>query len=116
MELPSNELLSEVLGRKLEYKFTDENKVFYKYWINTSEHEHNINIYELGHMVKEWALPLGYEIKSSSESCEVIHGYYTERDGNNYDVQKHLTEDFDWMDEPEAIFKAGEWIRKELGL
>ena len=110
----SRELLSEVLGVDFEIKdfrileniawIDDKPPVSngYKGWRKT------INIHELAHMVKEWAYAEGYVIKSYR--CFTCHDDYK------------VTVMFDTKtihsdcakSEPEAVFKAGEWILKEL--
>lgn len=69
---------------------------------------HNINIYELAYKCKEWALNNGYEIYSKQDGfCGIgLSG------GDDYGVYWDYV--FYADAEIEAIFKACEWIRKEL--
>ena len=111
--LPSKELLSAVLG----YEILDEyiilgNQLQFKSWkvddceIFTNSFK-SINIYELQHMMKEWALEQGYELTSNNNFCYVdlvlsTMGHYAVR------------VDFIADSEPEAVTKACEWILKEI--
>lgn len=114
----SKELLSEVLGKKvskigkagyindLDIGFVDGNRY--------SSYDLCINIYELAHKCKEWALNKGYRLLSGFDekeyenspdieySCIVNHIYCEGgcRSDNN----------FNSYSEPEAVFKACQWI------
>lgn len=67
MLLPSKELLSEVLGVKriTDINLTD-NYITYKYFAFEYDiFEDKVNIYELMHKMKVWALSKGYRIDSA---------------------------------------------------
>ena len=110
-EVISKELLSDVLGRKCEYKFDDEDEVYYKYWIGSNEHENKINIHELAYECKMKAFQYGYCI-----SLNMYFGHDDEIQGTL--IVKDVSNDnivFDWplyqkWSETEAIFKAFRWI------
>lgn len=101
--LPSKELLSEVLDKgkgsitKIEYnpsKTIVEYEQLERYW-------NSINTYELAHKCKEWAHKLGFMVQS--------YQYNTKA---RVDLLKScdIDEIFIEETEPEAIFKACEWI------
>ena len=116
----SKELLSEVLDKKVvvddisnielkentitfieDYWDEDEGSGFYR--------NHTINIYELAHKCKEWALSKGYILmskprtSSSFATCEFCKN-------GKCDYEDDLWNDFRADTEPEAIFKACQWI------
>lgn len=104
----SRELLSEVLGTKtIQMNPILENNNMVGYLVYGSQdtitqirsNHKQINIYELAHKCKEWALKKGYILHSSLSTFTVMDkqdgiSYY----GNGFD------------NEPEAIFKACQWI------
>ena len=99
----SKELLSEVLGEdratpcnKLEMEIGN-NFLIVDDWIK-------INIYELAHKCKEWALSKKYVI--SSHSKYKLDGYNCILYCNNGEIDEDFTSDT----EPVAIFKACQWI------
>lgn len=102
MKLPSKELLSEVLGLKINLVEIDEarNKVFY-YCNQFGRITGEINIYELANKCKEWANNKGYVIFSSVQLTGLSVFIQTDQDG--------IIASFEGI-EPEAIFKACEWI------
>ena len=59
MLLPGKELLSEVLEVNICYFAIRQNEVIYTY----DDCDDTINIYELAHKCKEWALSKGYQFK-----------------------------------------------------
>lgn len=117
--LISKELLSEVLGHKI-WKILNCNIGTLRYCIypnkrdEPSEYTFPINIHELAYKCKEWALNKGYRLLSGFDekeyenspdieySCIVNHIYCEGgcRSDNN----------FNSYSEPEAIFKACQWI------
>ena len=116
---PSKELLSEVLVldiRESKYKDIDNMLLRYGYWqecisngkdISGVEYA-KINIYELAHKCKEWALNKNYEIWSVSKNkrgeAQIEHfknGTMAVRDGKT---------------EPESIFQACEWVLSQTKL
>jgi len=114
----SKELLSEVL----EYKdkdyvivatekdiFLDKNYLHFEYqdpyctpetYITIKD---KINIYELAHKCKEWAISKGYILQSGYQNCICIN--FTDNLSKNK---------FSAHTEIEAIFKACEWVLKEI--
>ena len=100
----SNKLLSELydieVSRIIElvdnnYEVTFANKKNGK-WYNI------VNIHELAHKCKEWAFDRGYTIWSTYQ------GYITLKPLNDsYGIE------FEEDTEPEAIFKACEWILEQ---
>ena len=103
----SEELLSEVLGIKKEVMsiaIRENNIIPCNQGIPIAT---PINIYELAHRCKEWALKSGYQLHSAMRNgafsiCILIY----EEDGS----KQH----FKSVTEPEAIFKACEWLLENL--
>lgn len=105
----STELLSEVLKLSVK-KHSLLNKQ--SNMINITYYPHDtliytdympINIYQLAHKCKVWALEQGYSVMSRTRLfggwvCELMTDYGVE------DIQ------FDADTEPEAVFKACQWI------
>ena len=106
--LPSKELLSAVLGEEVdEHIIKNNNDIVYSVHKIGNMEITSINIYELQHMMKEWALEQGYELTSNNNFCYVdlvlsTMGHYAVR------------VDFIADSEPEAVTKACEWILKEI--
>ena len=99
----SKELLSEVLGEdratscnKLEMEIGN-NFLIVDDWIK-------INIYELAHKCKEWALSKEYVV--SSHSKYKLDGYNCILYCNNGEIDEDFTSDTESV----AIFKACQWI------
>ena len=108
MLLPSKELLSEVLGRDVDkVKDIEANTLIYG-CVHSDGWYDEINIYELSHKCKEWAYNLKQEIIIKSYTvfnaggCELI-------DKMGFSVYI-----CDAKTEPEAIFKACEWIMEQI--
>ena len=103
----SKELLSEVLGKKVDMIYTEDYlghsfKPFIRPLYGSFVDE--VNIYELAHKCKEWALTKHNTYLSSwTESSQGV----CEASTTNED------KDFFAETEPEAIFKACEWILKD---
>ena len=138
MILPSKELLSEILDIEEGYielaRCDKDSTICYQYTRNANTEDesieyHFVNIYELAHKVKEWAVKQHKENKENSngnhfylnhfgstlvgffENYQAEIGYRgTDRDGDWADLQIIFTE----RTEPEAIFRAGEWILGKL--
>lgn len=100
----SKELLSAVLKEKrviLDYEISiSKNEIHYGH-IDIEE-DGFINIYELAHKCKEQALNLGYILYST------VHGYECYIDSRNFIDNTPVR--FLAGSEPEAIFKACQWI------
>jgi len=104
----SKELLSEVLGKKVDKVYTADNegnnfKTFVRPRFGDFVDE--INIYELAHRHKEWAWNNGYEISSFKANHS---GYWLA-------IVKIIDFNipplgFTDNTEPKVIFKACEWI------
>ncbi len=135
----SNKLLSSVLSELLEKVNTrrvkdwsvpikhfdsiviKDNKVyFHESKQNTFPYkpveEHTINIYELAHKCKEWAVNLSpnKHALSSYPRWGDIRNY--KKTNGFYYICQHLVSgaQFEAETEPEAIFKACEWLLNEL--
>jgi hypothetical protein len=107
----SKELLSEVLGEIVLDCFitypASELKVFV---VDEDGHDGKrleyINIHELAHKCKEWSIQQGYHIYSSKGTKTTNAESYILR---IWDLERLKT--FWEESEPEAIFKACEWIQ-----
>jgi len=98
----SKELLSEVLkGERYHFKIYGINNQHFKIIIYGRDfQEEELNIHELAHKCKEWAFIKGYKLASYKSK-------------NNYICKDPFNgnEPYEGDDtEPEAIFKACEWI------
>ena len=109
-EVISKELLGEVLRSVKNvtsvYKLDSRTVVYTHKPLETKEQRSHINIYELAHKCKEWASKEGY--------CLDI---YRGADGHIIEVgiigepcYLHKPTAYNLKDEPEAIFKACQWI------
>lgn len=102
--LPSKELLSEVFGENVtKIGNTVGNNLTFETFDNMFSGEfsnHVINIYELAHLCKEWASE--YLLSSYMDGGKIWWCY------SNHINYSHLNIDADT--EPEAIFKACQWI------
>ena len=110
MILPSKELISEVLSKEVEEeRFIDSNSLTY---VNSGIYE-DINIYELAHKCKEWAYSQGYIISSgltpvlgvNKDGWAEVFSCSTPLDGKLHTFKQ--------LSEPEAIFKACEYIMEQ---
>lgn len=74
-----------------------------------------INIYELAHKCKEWAVLQDYYIEHGYESIQESFGAYCILriyfDGDM--IFNNFSGAEDYQKEPEAIFKACEWILEQ---
>lgn len=119
----SKKLLEAVFSKEIDgfnfYKQRREARNFYQIFFKDKKFI-SINIYELAHKCKEWALELEYIIESYYEA------YYDDNkpyaivkvffDGNEV-WNNYSNEYIDiWHTEPESIFKACEWILKQKEL
>ena len=124
MKLPSKELLSEVLHMKLElgdidryYLIKDERHLLRLILTDKTDcWNYDINIYELAHKCKEWALSKGYIIEVGvhptikKDRTDRDYFYIITTDRGQQLVPKFVEI---IKTEPEAIFKACEWILKD---
>ena len=107
----SKELLSEVLNLNITYIERCNNSIIYK--ISVYDREEEVNIYELAHKCKEWAYSQGYIISSgltpvlgvNKDGWAEVFSSSTPLDGKLHTFKQ--------LSEPEAVFKACEWIFKE---
>ena len=117
----SKELLSDVLKEKaydIEMKSQDN----ISFWTDYDQYE-EMNIHELAHKCKEWAMMTHgihgepYIIESSYEHFTINGDMYAivrvYHDGDM--VWNNYSSEFigEWHTEPEAIFKACEWILEQ---
>ena len=103
-----NRLLSEVLGEEYSLnEFPDGYSINYKTTLVLSKYSgvEFINIYELAHKCKEWAYERDFYIYSIFTFAGEGACYVTKDD----EIQKRLAT-FAGDSEPEAIFKACQWI------
>ena len=128
----SKELLSEVLDIPLQHirynGTTNHYKIFKENLFNWNSGDYGrwsnleINIYELAHKCKEWACKKGYSIISISD-FDIRHDtidnydkyYFTAYINMNLFPELNKKEythlhDINSSTEPEAIFKACQWI------
>lgn len=108
----SKELLSEVLGRyvvefKNESWLKSNNTIVYT--LKDEESEDFINIYELANKCKEWALSKDYYLRA-----EQGINYYDNLQWTCF-LNINMDDGAEYIDywnstEPEAIFKACQWI------
>jgi hypothetical protein len=114
----SKELLSKVLGLTTicSNMWWYEGNTLVYHWKGNSmlwfEHRSRINIHELAHKCKEWAVMLRPNKHAlSSYPRWSNHRDYPETNGNYYICQHLVTgAQFEAETEPEAIFKACQWI------
>lgn len=120
MNLPSKELLSEVLGinknliqmppifeasvNSIGYLYGSVHEVKNEY--DVKRQHKRVNVHELAHKCKEWANQKGYVLSSAIAEQWCVCEYYTHK---GYDAEEYIS--YTTADtEPEAIFKACEWI------
>ena len=105
----SKELLSEVLNEEvLSIRPYIDNDPFYKnvfMWECRKNTYDTINIYELAHKCKEW---LKSNVSNANSGFDNGHRNFCHIE--NYNIQDRFYADT----EVEAIFKACEWILKEI--
>lgn len=99
----SKELLSEVIGENITTINIIDNMVIYSNDFDDKP-PYDINICELAHKCKVWAKTHGYDIKTD------VDGMYEIIDNNDDD---NIVIDSYADTEPEAIFKACEWILQQ---
>lgn len=112
----SKKLLSEVLCKNIiRVELEHPNHIGFKEMCDTSFGElDQINIYELAHKCKEWAYRKGYALESmpfglseAKARCEIWTNL------GDTQIADTITDTFEADTEPEAIFKACEWILKQ---
>lgn len=110
VEIIGKELLSKVLGEEILSFNLKNNEIF----IQFGNYDDIWNIYELEHKCKEWALKYDcmlnswYTEEQSDSSlgqmaavCNIYHSFTSFED---------IVKSFEADTEPEAIFKACQWI------
>lgn len=117
----NKELLSKVLDNEVPYQ-VKVHKIIIKnnslnYFYNSKdsggglfEANEYINIYELAHKCKEWADSIGYTLFSNigeKYMTKLLIGYCEVKDERTH---KHTLYKVNGESEPEAIFKACQWI------
>lgn len=109
----SKELLSEVLELKYPIRIIHhfckgQNVLNYDLHVECSLFQESINIYELAHKCKEWAIKIDYKIESH------IHLINKRIIGvASFNTQDNTTKFFQADTEHETIFKACEWIMEQ---
>ncbi len=108
----SKELLSVVLEKHPRIEITDiEVKKNSLCWIDAEipksvyDETRSINIYELAHKCKEWANDKGYTLESTEKWCNYYRGNINEVNIDDGYIDYTIADT-----EPEAIFKACQWI------
>ena len=107
----SKKLLSEVLNEnitRVDPRTTANNELFIEN-NNGKELDIYINIYELAHKCKEWARLRSFHITSWITMTDVLNGGATVGHSIKDIKEQLIFEDT----EPEAIFKACEWIMEQ---
>jgi hypothetical protein len=104
----SKKLLSEVLSLKYPIRIIHhfckgQNALNYDLHVECALFQESINIYELAHRCKEWAYSKGYDIYSDCNGADVCNI------GSNYSIAPFHHN----VTEPEAIFKACEYIMEQ---
>ena len=72
-----------------------------------------IDIHRVAHKCKEWAATKGYVLFSKTRLSSSLASCYFDTIGR-HDYEDDFHNDFRAETEPDAIFKACEWIRKKL--
>ena len=107
MILPSKELLSEVLNNQVD-SFSCVNNILHIYFKNDKQ-QYFENIYELAHKCKEWILDNSdYEVIINDTTVYLDNSCSLLNEGGFYFNARFAAET-----DPESIFKACEWVRKE---
>lgn len=120
----SKELLSEVMGCAISNSVDvhgitrvigiedepDGTFLTFGYQSYESSRKRYINIYELAHKCKEWASELEFEISSCTYKATVEYNCRQDEDDDRRLFWKSDYETFSSDTEPEAIFKACQWI------
>lgn len=114
MELPSKELLSEVLDTKAFLRnIIDEKTYEIHYFVDGVPIYNKINIHELAHKCKEWALKK-HQLAISSGSEGFQSSWFEAKVYETRDYKLFQIRSESGLTEPEAIFKACEWVRTKL--
>lgn len=109
------ELLNEVLRvnvKEGDWYCTDVININYKYYKDNDRFEQKINVHELAYNCKIWAFTRGYELMSGTideGNGELIFecSLYNKSAETK---EEYILSTFEGYSEPEAIFKACQWI------
>lgn len=102
----SKELLIEVLGGDVKSFSIDKNNVYYDI-----DHGTSINIYELAHKCKQWAFDKGYSLESAKRKVLLDENKMVDIwICCGFTPYNEVLPDFTEESEPEAIFKACQWV------
>jgi hypothetical protein len=103
----SRELLSEVLGCKLDIdEQLQPNDIEYIEKVGSKLYYRYINIYELQNKCKEWANSVGWDVESSTSNLGDNIPYAIPTYIDNWCIHNsHAAKS-----EPEAVFLACQWI------
>ena len=104
----SKKLLSEVLGKECADISVENNRICFYDWSNNGASE-CINIHELAHKCKEWVWNKNYSMRIDQIG---LMDWNIEMEDMDSGTQC-FNDDFYHITEPEAIFKACEWILNE---
>lgn len=102
----SKELLNEVLDKKIKDYFIKDNYIVYRLYGNLLDNKPKpiyINIYELMHLMKEWALKQGYLLYSVPTICFI----------KTLSLE-YIKEFSDVSTELDAVFKSTQYIYDKL--
>lgn len=115
----TKELLSSVLDAKVQKIVTDLRTIHFNIRSDVKESEiavfynnqwHIWNIYELAHKCKEWAFCKGYELRISSRNNISVIDFFDWK----YELYGEFIDCLTYeLVEPEAIFKACQWISEK---
>ena len=119
----SKELLSIVMCDKIE-RFRILNNIVYIYYLN-DEQEYFISVYELAYRCREWAMTKGYQVSAcrpivqDDTGAQVINYWYKSyifkfELGAYHGTEQILKFDVNVSSEPEAVFRACEWILTQI--
>jgi len=111
MILPSKKLLSEVINLNVLYITDDQNGIltygFDESCGNMISRDSKINMYELMHLMKEWAYSKGYSLSSCRDF--IVEGYSCGITNEDAGFIKTIISNTEF----EVIAKACEFILKE---
>lgn len=112
----SKELFSEVLGKVYMLKHIPSEPSLIRWYANDFDVKHEIyvsvNIYELAHKCKEWAFNNRYSILVDILG---INNYQISMENLTNGKPVYVKDSYNTI-EPEAIFKACQWILDNNGI
>ena len=116
MEIISKELLNEVLDERVTNisEIDEHNNLHYTFSTFNGQYADNdydsINIYELANKCKEWAFDKKYDFEVIRIKREKDYGKVFIRIHTIHTNKVNGKEFYPFNEEPEAIFKACQWI------